>query len=68
MIGQSPIILGAVSFRAHKSHLRVHKTNDCVLVALSIANILMLPRSLKGQSHGHTVIFKGLKMTFRKKN
>ena len=25
------------------------------------------PNILKGQSHGHTVIFKGLKMTFRKK-
>ena len=24
-------------------------------------------RFLKGQSHGHTVIFEGLKMTFRKK-
>ena len=25
------------------------------------------PNILKGQSHGHTVIFKGLKMTFREK-
>ena len=30
-----------------------------------IACALLL--QLKGQSHGHTIIFKGLKMTFRKK-
>ena len=39
---------------------RVHMTN----LARSELNI---PLFLKGQSHGHTVIFKGLKMTFEKK-